>query len=972
MIRALLWKETRQHLTTFLVLGFGTLGLFVAGWALMGLDPGFTRFQQAQLMGGVLSALGIFTAVLAGALLTGTDNEEKTRPWIDSLPGSPWKRWGVQVVFALFMQGTMVFVWGMAWFVLYGQYLEKPEDWPWVVALEIFLVLSCLAWGQWGGMNAKTVFGGFGLGLAGWFAALLCLVLLMALTGFFIQLFFYLFRFFPLMVPWESILFGLYLPLGIVAPLALVAGDLSRTSVSLGTRKWAWPRMMARWAWLVQKCNTPITVAIVASGVLVGFLMPHSFLAWPIWSMIIGILAGLAVLHPDQDGEKSFAATMRSFSPFAFDLRFFLALILNVCLLFVPFLIPLIQSIANQVFFSSWFFSSNLESQNQILKLLWPGLGLLIPVGPWLFLWWACGLGAAVWTSLFFEKWIVSFVISFGLAALVSSIWVPSLWGGDLSTLWVLSPLVVFWANSRFLYRGFCSATLSNRVFANLAFLVLPLLLVTLSGLINRFAWLPGSTPPYDFDAIAAKLVNPNPRLVDEIRSHLPGNFDSNVVPFDQADKILSHPETPVALWTEEEKGFMNAGYPKVKEAFRKAWNIPDEIFSLFVAAHPGLASQREIDPSIGEPAYQANRLAQIRLQHALFETHLGKSGNIGPELSRTLYLAACSRHKSNARYFYSGMSLEIYSYDFLRYLFINEKLDKKEAESLATTLEAHRQRLAQIEPMTNEVGWVIATRSLDNLGIHYQGYFGPQIWDQMSGNTRMYIQIQNQALKAPWERERKRRLINYWFAPKTQFSFLAPTETNEVATAVPFWHLRFPFPQLQYPQDAETGLDDLQKSLRTHWELSRLGVAVKRYQLDKKEFPKKWEDLVPTYLASVPKDPFTGSDFLMRTVVAAPPTPPQPVPTPDPAVALGGESGPDAMGAPGGMGPAGMAMGTPDPTLVNYRQKDIQLKPGSLVIWSQGPDGISQGGVADGGGARRRPGQPPTQSDDILFFVTP
>ncbi len=36
-------------------------------------------------------------------------------------------------------------------------------------------------------------------------------------------------------------------------------------------------------------------------------------------------------------------------------------------------------------------------------------------------------------------------------------------------------------------------------------------------------------------------------------------------------------------------------------------------------------------------------------------------------------------------------------------------------------------------------------------------------------------------------------------------------------------------------------------------------------------------------------------------------------------------------MGAPGGMGPAGMAMGTPDPTLVNYRQKDFQLKPGSL-----------------------------------------
>ncbi len=173
---------------------------------------------------------------------------------------------------------------------------------------------------------------------------------------------------------------------------------------------------------------------------------------------------------------------------------------------------------------------------------------------------------------------------------------------------------------------------------------------------------------------------------------------------------------------------------------------------------------------------------------------------------------------------------------------------------------------------MTNEVGWVIATRSLDNLGFTTKVTLVHRFGIKCQEISRMYIQIQNQALKAPWERERKRRLINYWFAPKTQFSFLGPTEQNEVATAVPFWHLRFPFPQLQYPQDAETGLDDLQKSLRTHWEISRLGVAVKRYQLDKKEFPKKWRIWCPPTSPVCPRTRSPDRISSCGTVVAATP----------------------------------------------------------------------------------------------------
>lgn len=963
MIRAILWKETREHLVTFLVLGLGTGSLVFAGSLLFSLDPGFTGSQQANILGMLLGLLTIFTAVLTGALLTGSDNERKTSPWLESLPGSALKRWGAQVCFALILQAAMVFLWFGVWLILYWNHLEKTNDSTISVVILTLSTLSCLAWGQWGGFRSKTVLGGFGTGMLGLGGALVAIALLLTLAGICVQMYRYFFPS-PINPTHNDFLFPfLVLTFGIILPLGLVIRKLVRTD-----RQWALLNLPAiqvlrRWSWLIGKTNTVLTLVLLALGILAGFLLPHLFLAWPVWGLVCGVLGGLMILAPDQDGEKQFVGSMRSFTPFQFDLRVGISFLLSLAMLGAPMVIPIVSGIAE------WTTTEGERLfQTRLIQMVWPGVATLFPLVVWLLLWWACGFGAGLWTSLFFDKWIVSFVVSLGLGTLISTLWLPSFFGGQLSFLWILALVLSFWGLSRYLYRGFCAGTIHEKGLSAFGLMLLVIGSLSIVAFVSRFIFLEGTTPPYDIAKISKDLTNPNPKLVDDVRSHINFLYETRLIPYD----LLQAPDKPVFEWSEKDNEFFEKDYQKLHPEILLPWKTPNEVISLFVANNGNFS---ELDSKLIESPYRIWEISKLRVFHGLWLAQKGKPGEFPEELNRTLYLAACMKHKGQLRYETMGEDLEKFVCRILENYLLHGNPDEKTLREIVRVQEIHESRLKQVQLMSAEVGYFLSIRSLDNLMNYTSLYLGDSGSSQNPA-VRLYWHIYNLAMKAPWEMERKRRLINHWFQPASQLD--GPKDVKDMidfSVTIPFWYLN---PDQHYRDGNSNKYQESLNRNQTLWSLTRIGVAAKRYQLAKKEFPKTLEDLVPGYLPSLPTDSFTGAAFQMRIVQKGKPGEKKPslsVSSP------GGEDDPQSpppvgqnpammgagMGSPAGFGPNP----EPDPFLIDRSNKMIPVKPGTLVLWSIGLDGISQGGSIDGQGYQIQQ-YTPNRSDDMLFLVGP
>ncbi len=990
MIRSILWKETRQHGATFVVLTLGSFLVMLGAIGLLALDGGINRPQVLGMMGALIVLLSMVTSILTGALLTGTDNEEKTRPWLDSLPGDAWKRWLTQVAFALAAQAAMIAIWGIVCLSIFWNDLERGTPlWSIIIsgALWAMAVTSGVAWGQWGGYRSRSVFGGFGAGLVGLVLACISYFLFQGLLLFINKTF--EFRSLGGHSDLRELALGgsfffLAIFFGVLLPFGLVANSFHRSSLRLSLGQLSWLRALTRWSWLSYRTTWGPLLGLFVLATILGLLLQSSFLIWPAWGVLVGVVFGLGILGPDQDGEKSFHGSLRAFRPWQFDLRVLPALLKSLPLLVLPLIPITLTLIFEEVFLAR----HNGYAERRLAEVAWEGVGTLFPIGAWLFIWWSAGFGAAMWTGLFFDKWIVSLVVSLGLGALISTVWVPSLWGQDLSVLWPLGVVAVFWVLSRYLYRSYCSATLAARGLSAFAIMFVSIGLFLGLGLVSRFLFVPNPPAPFDIHALAKTLHNPDGHLVDEVMRHLPNRARTVSIYQDLREngEIVYSPniDKPVSQWENKEKEFFRNSYQKIRTEFTEKWTVPEEIFSLFVAQNSNFSEPTVV--SLLHFDQQCYDIIRLRLLHAVWQLDNGQQADFSGEMERAFYVCACIRHKGNRYYVGASRTLESFAFKILEDYLAQGKPQEKTLAELAGVLDRHKKRLTKVELIPEQVAYYISLKSLDNPRFAMDPMAGAYAYNRPA-NQRLYWDLFNLAMKAPWEEERKRRLINMWYSGDMDSSYFPHSKDSarDLNNPVPFWWLS------SYPGNrAETQLhaqDDEHRG-KTAIDLARIAVAAKRYQLANKAFPKALADLAPKYLAEIPKDSFTGAEFRFRIAEAtkapnakdkktpAEAAPSAALPTPAAAGSSPGGSGPEDFGPAGAgmgmiMGGAGSDAIVLDGLSFMRGGEMMTLKPGTLVIWSIGPDGTDQGGKEDRGGHRIPPNLP-YATDDMCFLVGP
>ena len=928
MIRSLLWKDLRDHLASIMVLGLVGLGLLVFIGIYLGLEPATPPDRVFHGTGVVILCLAPAIALLLGAMFLGSDKENGTSTWLATMPKEAWRVWSVRNGFANLVQLALMLSWGLFWWVSYSpkEGARFPGEAVWFL---MGASLIGIAWGQWGVHRSKTVLGGFGKGLIGLIASLV--VVYGLLVGFEI-----LFR--GVSEYFSNQVF-------IVATVALGLWGIPMAWVFLDfSRKWEigfWRNYPPLWFsmrlwWL--SCHSWIVpgMTMVVLGLVAGFALPYWFMVWPIWSLSMGVVSGLCVLQSDQ-GKATLLGSVRAFRPLHWDIRIFPSLFFGLCLNLIP-LIPLgISGIIRGL--------AGVEGEGEPLsRLVWPGVGIIIPVGPFFLLWWCAGFGSALWCSLFLEKAVVAFVASWGLGALVATLWVPSVLGGGLSLFWIVGIVVVFWFHGRFLYRGFASQNPTRT--GLLSFSGLICLLAGFSALGAYARTIPSNglaMDPFSLEEIRQSLRNQSPRQEDDLKRYLEENRPSSL-PSVGAESIL---DMPVNQWPE----VVLANLKDVQSPyFKKAawdWKDPDEVISYF-AARQAFRLMDE-DPMLG--VHNLFSPIQIRGIHALWEVSQGVKGSgesFAQEIGRYFYLGECLRHKSHYMLYSQGIRFERFAYQLIEFQLQWGKPTEAGLVALGKTLEEREAREKQVDPKTREIAFWLS-RTASEKPSFWQRHWIPT-GPSTHSSAHSYWQMADFAALAPWEKERTRRLINHWFSgnPSTD-RFRFPNDHAKFALdSIPYWFLNT---WNSTPPHGGLTLADQDKVTRTIHDLTKIGIALKKYKIAKGNWPKSLEVLVPGYLGNIPKDPFSGGDLKFHLVgkgdwkISSSP--------PAESASFGskglGIGSPKAGVENDGTAPViGLSLPEAEGRYLNRKEKRILCEAGSALLWSVGPDGTDHGGHTD------------------------
>lgn len=960
MIRSLLWKDAREHLATVLTLCLGGIGLMIGVGALMTLESGNTPMRTGQATGMCILLLTPGIALLMGSLFLGSDKENGVSSWLDSLPESAWKIWLARNVFAIASQLALVVAWGVMWRIFYAPVEKLFEP-----GMLVFLLVSSLmgtGWGQWGMHRSRTVFGGFGNGLLGLIAAGLVVMSATAVLLFLAHAAAREFRadHFPPYLDDLCFIFGTGIL--VVLPFVLVFIGLSRQFGLPNASKNSYVRVLSRMWWLsTQAQNRPFLI-MSAIGLVLGFMLSESFLIWPIWSLSIGVVSGLCVLSKDQNGASGFHGAMRVFRPYLLDLRavpsFLVGLILNLFPLLPLGVAGIYRGIVNQ------------GTEQHFAQLFWPGIGQFIPVAPYICLWYCAGFGTALWCSLFLEKPVVAFVVSWGLGAIVSSVWVPALLGGSLSVLWIFGLVAVFWFLGRYLYRGFVSQNLAKAGPQSFVLMVACVGLFCGLGILSRLYPARGQAEdPFSLEEISRELKSTNPKLEDEIRRHLVDNrrgigatSQFHYLP-ESTDLLLN---TPISGWSEKVVSFLKETAPKNSKEFAEDWKVPNEVVGLFGAT--------QAERILSEPFYWSNEGQFIVMQMqtrgivSLWEVSRGKKEaeeKFANEIDRMLFMGECLRHKSHFQFYLWGEQLERLAYRMIDYHLSQNKPTESGLAALAKVLEKVETRSKQVKPMTREIGFWMSRKSNDYRSLWRKtNSQGPTFADKPWVDA--YWQLVDFALSAPWEKERARKLVNHWFSSNPPTDRYGSREQYDYdLDLIPFWHFNT---WASASPNGQLSIEQRGQMTNVIHDLAKTAIALKRFRVAKGSWPKALNELSPAYLKEVPKDSYSQGDFGFRIIEAVKPlkVAPDKSGSDRPAGAGEGDSAPGmaVAGMPPGAS-AGMG-GFPDSLqLPDSGQMEIPLVPGTLVLWSVGLDKKEPGALRSNG-----PGGP--RYSGMVFVIAP
>lgn len=986
MIRAMVWKEYREHRAIWLALALvGGAGLYGLS-QLMGPDGVLATNGAAESLQAVAALLAWTYGLVCGSMLLANERECATLDFLDMLPARRMELWLAKILIGLVLFLAQVVV--LTAFVLGLGITETPGQVALTITAMVFFGLLGMAWGLLFSARGASVLNVIGLAILG------------QIVGSFLTS--------ALSLPFAigaRILFP-STPLPLFAVVAIVALIVLAAPVLLSARIFTQPdrlrglsRVRAPWMPRKQRAASPspwagygrmlwlsysqmrrLILGLAIFSLALGLVLPAAGPAmWGMLTLFIGVICGVSVCADEQlNGSFRFLGDQRF--PLGrvwlvkMGMRFALAIFASF-LLILPSLAVAVYHRVNQPALNQHgpFFGDVLHSSL---------VGPVIPVGVHLTMWLVYGFTVGQLGGLLFRKSLVAGVVSLGGTALLVSMWIPSLLGIGLHFWQVAVPplilllaawwLVPAWAADRLLARG---------TFVRLGAAFAAVAVWMTFGIWFRVAEIADAPQPFDVREFAASLPVPeqNPAgqrirtawtSVDTLvrllgnRSQRPLFADGQQGANDRlfqtqvlevAERGWPGGKAELGEWLDEEFG----------PNFRNLWFTP-----LAQAADLPLGMVEDArNLNIGIRKYQwshAMQLSHILAARGLQQQARGDAREFVDNLRIGLAVVRNLQHLAPPDVAHWGTRAElIWPTALDRWL---EKL-QGHPELLKQVLDILIRHEAETPEAEESVraGYLVALNSLEQVpDVLLAMETAPR--SQEDAKMRQ-AEIDAAALmwRIPWEQERHQRILRLalWSDRRLR------RQLDERGGAA----LSFLLSRLSR--------DDHRRSKRQLADLhaAQLKVALRLYLAETGKAAATLDVLVPRYLPTIPVDPFDGQPFRYRLSRGE-----RLDWLDDPRVAAGAEGGvaqqeaaiappPFAPGRPRmprGMAgavpamPPGMMAGAAGDN-VPPPQPGREVPVGQGILWSVGNDG------GDDGGTRQAQQRSPTApGEDIIYLVPP
>lgn len=960
MIRALMWKEYREHRAIWVTLAIGGGACLYGLSRLLGPVWGLSYHSAHESLQSVAVLLAWTYGLVCGSMLLAGEQEAGTLTFLDMMPLYRIELWLVKCLFGLLLLLAQVAV--LMGFVAGLGITETPRQFLAILLAMLFLGLFSMSWSLLFSARGQNVLNVIGLSFVGQLAALL-----VAAIGFLLVAFLLVFIGFG-RVPGTRLVFGCLA--GLVLTAAPVAGSarlfarLDRQRGRFGVSSRRRPEEMSAWAswgrllWLSYLQMRRLLIGLMIFALMMGLLLLIAGpVAWPGLTLLIGVLCGVTVWSDEQ-----VSASFRFLGDQRFPLgrvwlvkvgmRFTLAVAAAVVVLLPSLILAFIHRMESQSPDPRGFFFADVLHSDLI--------GAIVPVETYLSLWLLYGFTAGQLWGMLFRKSLVAGAVALGTAGLLVCLWVPSLLGMGLH-LWQVAgvPLMLLLAGW-LLTPAWAADRLRART--TIARLGLPLLaagLWTAAGLWYRIAEIPDAPEPFDLAAFKAGIPpmdnDKNPagmalsgawRQVEHMsqelqvkRDHEP-LFPPDLRQGDNLDTFLFEVNTALHRgWPKRSSDSELGKWLDVK--FQEKWyGELRDVVNLPLGAVESL-TQRTINDKIPHEWWTVALLNPILAARGLQQQARGDPQTFVDNLRISL---AVSRNLQNlappnvilgAR---QAESIGIAALD--RWL---EEL-KDHSELLEGVRDILLQHEAQLPDETNgeKVAYLLARNSLEQVP--------DKLIDQQLVHTahpkpverseRREAEVYATALfwRIPWEHERHLRILRLAFQDLPERGQLPSRQLLQA-----YLYGGHALTDLVISPRMPRG-----KRALAQLHAAQLKVALRLYQArNHKKLPPTLDDLVPHYLPAIPLDPFDGKPFRYRITQHEEPN------------GFGDvflRSPPAAAAAPGG-NPFAHDVPPPKP-----------VPAGQAILWSVGEDGSDDGGMRQG----RHRNHLAHFQEDLIYLVPP
>jgi hypothetical protein len=518
MIRALMWKEYREHRAIWLTLAVvGGAGLF--GLSQLMAPDGFLGSSGARESLQSVAVLFAWTyGLVCGSMLLANEHESGTMTFLDMLPARRLQLWLGKCSIGLLLLVTQVAV--LAGLVVALGVTETTEQFLVTLLGMLLLGLIALSWSLLFSALGDNVLNVIGLSFLGQIVGTLAMLLLLFFLTVVLKTIWggqpNFYEAFLAVLVFSGVLGLIAVPTLGSARLftrldrqrARAARWISRSSADMS--QWAsWGRLL----WLSYLQMRRLLIVLMIFSLVLGFvLLMLGPAAWPALTLLIGVLCGVTVWS-DEQMSTAFRFLGDQRLPLGrvwivkVGMRFALAM-LSAFLLLLPSLIVAVihqfqtHSQVDRALFSAPRhipFAADLFHSSLV--------GPIVPVGTHLSIWLLYGFTAGNLCGLLFRKSLVAAVVALGSAGMLLCLWIPSLvgiglhfWqvaGVPLALLvagWLLMPA---WTADRLLARG---------TFVRLGIVLLASALWTTGGLWYRIAEIPDLLDTFDMPAFAASI----------------------------------------------------------------------------------------------------------------------------------------------------------------------------------------------------------------------------------------------------------------------------------------------------------------------------------------------------------------------------------------------------------------------------------------------------------------------------------